>query len=149
MIVVKNPTPNVGDARDVNSIPGLGRSLGVGKGNPLQYSWLENSMGRGAWHATVHGVAKSWTWLSHWAHCTELNSANSQSWKVVWRRKKFWWNMWLLNYKIFSDSMLAREQTLVFRMVILAATDRLWTYVIPNNPGIWQHYMIIYLWKYH
>lgn len=44
-----------------------------------------------------------------------------------------------------SDSMLAREQTLVFRMVILAATDRLWTYVIPNNPGIRQHYIIIYL----
>ena len=45
-------------------IPGLGRSPGVGKGNPLQYSCLENSMGRGAWWATVHGAAKSWTQMS-------------------------------------------------------------------------------------
>ena len=46
------------------SIPGLGRSPGEGNGNPLQYSCLENPMDRGAWWATVHGVAKSWTWLS-------------------------------------------------------------------------------------
>ena len=46
------------------SIPGLGRSLGGGNGNPLQYSCLKNSMDRGAWRAIVHGVAKSWTWLS-------------------------------------------------------------------------------------
>ena len=45
-------------------IPGLGRSPGVGDGNLLQYSWLENSMDRGAWWVTVHGVAKSWTQLS-------------------------------------------------------------------------------------
>ena len=42
-------------------IPGLGRSPGEGNGNPLQYSCLENPMGGGAWWATVHGVAKSWT----------------------------------------------------------------------------------------
>ena len=46
---------------DLGSIPGLGRSLGGGHGNPLQYSCLENPMDRGAWHVTVHGVAKSWT----------------------------------------------------------------------------------------
>ena len=44
--------------------PGWGRSLGEGNGNPLQYSCLENHMDRGAWWATVHGVAKSWTRLS-------------------------------------------------------------------------------------
>ena len=44
------------DAGDLGSIPGLGRSPGGGHGNPLQYSWLENSMDRGAWWATVHGV---------------------------------------------------------------------------------------------
>ena len=43
--------------------PGLGRSSGVGNGNQLQYSCLENSMDRGAWQATVHGVEKSRTWL--------------------------------------------------------------------------------------
>ena len=42
-------------------IPGLGRSLGEGNGYPLQYSGLENSMDRGTWQATVHGVTKSWT----------------------------------------------------------------------------------------
>ena len=62
--VVKNPPANVGDIRAVGSIPGSGRSPGEDHGNPLQYSCLENSMDRGAWWPTVHGVAKSWTQLS-------------------------------------------------------------------------------------
>ena len=49
---------------DPGSIPGSGRSPGVGNGNPLQYSCPENPMDRGAWRATVHGVTKSWTRLS-------------------------------------------------------------------------------------
>ena len=49
---------NVGD---LGSIPGSGRSLGEGTGNPLQYSCLENSMNRGVWQATVYGIAKSQT----------------------------------------------------------------------------------------
>ena len=49
---------------DPGLICGLGRSPVEGKGNPLQYSCLENSMDRGAWWATVHGVAKSQTQLS-------------------------------------------------------------------------------------
>ena len=56
--VVKNRSAN---ARDMSSIPELGGSPGGGNGNPLQYSCLENSMDRGAWQATVHGVAKSQT----------------------------------------------------------------------------------------
>ena len=52
------------NAGDPGSIPGLGRYPGEGNGNPLQYSCLENSMDRGAWWATVHGVAKSQTQLS-------------------------------------------------------------------------------------
>ena len=52
------------NAGDPGLIPGLGRSLGEGNGNPLQYSCLENSMDGGAWWATVHGVAKSRTRLS-------------------------------------------------------------------------------------
>ena len=55
--VLKNPPANAGDTRNLGSIPGSGRSPGVGNGNPLQYSCLENSMDRGAWQATVHGVA--------------------------------------------------------------------------------------------
>ena len=49
---------------DPGLIPGSGRSPGEGHGNPLQYSCLENSMDRGAWQAIVHGVTKSWAWLS-------------------------------------------------------------------------------------
>ena len=64
VLVVKNPPANAGDARDMGSIPGLGRSPGVGNGNPLQYSGLENPMDRGAWWATVHSIAKNWTQLS-------------------------------------------------------------------------------------
>ena len=59
--MVKNPPANAGDTGDLGSITGLGRSPGVGNGNPLQYSCLENSMDRGAWWPTVHEVAKSQT----------------------------------------------------------------------------------------
>ena len=58
----KESACNVGD---LGSVPGLGRSPGGGHGNPFQYSCLENSMDRGAWRATVHGVTKSQTQLSH------------------------------------------------------------------------------------
>ena len=58
------------NAGDPGSTPRLGRSPGEGKGNPLQYSRLENSMDRGAWRAMVHGVAKSWTWLSDFSLST-------------------------------------------------------------------------------
>ena len=61
----KNLAANARDARDTGSIPESGRSPGVANGNPLQYSCLENSTGQGAWRATVHGVARSWTRLSN------------------------------------------------------------------------------------
>ena len=59
--VVRNPPANAEDSRDMGLIPGSGRSPGVGNDNPLQYSCLGNPMDRGAWWATVHGVAKSRT----------------------------------------------------------------------------------------
>ena len=62
--VVKNLPDNTGDARDTGLIPGSGRSPGEGNGNPLQYSCLENSMGREPWRAIAHGIAKSWTKLN-------------------------------------------------------------------------------------
>ena len=65
VLVVKNPPANVGDA---GSIPGLGKSPREGNGNPLQYSWLENSMNMGAWWATVHGVTKGLTLLALCMH---------------------------------------------------------------------------------
>ena len=59
--VGKESSCNVGD---LGSIPGLRRSSGEGKGNPFEYSCLENPMGRGAWWGTVHEVTKSWTQFS-------------------------------------------------------------------------------------
>ena len=53
------------NAGDLGSIPGSGRSPGEGNDNPLQYFCLKNPMDRGAWQATVHGVAKHWTGLSN------------------------------------------------------------------------------------
>ena len=59
VLVIKNLPDNAGDVRNAGSIPRLGRSPGVGYGNPLQYSCLENPTDRGLWQATVHGIAKS------------------------------------------------------------------------------------------
>ena len=80
-LVVKNPPANAGDIRDVGLIPGLERSPGERRGNPLQYSCPENLMNRGAWRATVHGVKKSQTQLKQlsmqkccghsWDRCSE------------------------------------------------------------------------------
>ena len=60
-LVVKNLPAKAGDIRDVGSIPVLGRSPERRHGHPLQYSCLENAMERGAWQATVHGIAKTLT----------------------------------------------------------------------------------------
>ena len=57
--------PSICNAGNPGSIPGLRRSPGEGNGSPLQYSCLENPMDRGAWLATAHGVAKSWTQLNN------------------------------------------------------------------------------------
>ena len=56
--MVKNSPANSGDAGDTGLIPGSGRCPGEGNGNPLQYSSLENPMGRGAWKLAVHRIAK-------------------------------------------------------------------------------------------
>ena len=58
--VVKNPSANAGDTRDVGLIVGLGRAPEEGNGYTFQYSCLENPKNRGAWWATVHGVAESY-----------------------------------------------------------------------------------------
>ena len=73
--VVDNPAANEGDTRDSGSVPGSGLSPGGGDGSPLQDSCLENPTDRGAWRATVHGVAKSQTRLStHALLCAELEA---------------------------------------------------------------------------
>ena len=59
VLMLKNLPVSAGDVRDTGLISGLGRSSGVGNGNPLWYSCLENSMDRGAWQTTVQGTPKS------------------------------------------------------------------------------------------
>ena len=69
--MVKNLPANSGDTQDVGSVPGRDDSPGETNANPLEYSCLENPMGRGAWWVTEQGVSKSWTQLSMHAcmHC--------------------------------------------------------------------------------
>ena len=64
VLVVTNPSANAGDIGDLGSIPGLWRCPGGGHGNPLQYSWLENPMDRGAWQTVGHMVTTNQTWLN-------------------------------------------------------------------------------------
>ena len=66
--MVKNQPANAGDVRDVDLIPGSGRSPGERSGNLLQYSCLGNSIDRGAWWTSVHGVTKSWARLNSPTH---------------------------------------------------------------------------------
>ena len=63
-LVVENPPASTGTAGDLGSIPGSGRSPRVGSGNPLQYSYWDNSRVRGAWRAVVHGVTE-WGTTEH------------------------------------------------------------------------------------
>ena len=74
-LVVNNPAANAGD---VGSIPGVGRSLGGGQGNPLQYSCLENPVDRGAWRATVHSVAKGRTQLKLLSMQADINATGKR-----------------------------------------------------------------------
>ena len=84
----KESACNVGD---MGSIPGLGRSPGKGSGNPLQYSCLENSMDRGAWLATVHGVTKSWTRLSDFYSLGLLYGPALTSIHDYWKNHSFYY----------------------------------------------------------
>ena len=77
MLVVKSPPANAGIVRDLGSILTLGRSLGGEDGNQLQHSCLENPMDRGAWRATVHGVAKSQTLTEATEHNPQHSSKDS------------------------------------------------------------------------
>ena len=72
--VVKNLPANAGDAGDMGSISGLGRSPGEESSDPLQYSCLENSMDRGALWATVHGITKSWNTHTYTYKVCHLNN---------------------------------------------------------------------------
>ena len=97
--VVKNLPANAWDARDAGAVPGLGRSSGIGSGNPLPYSCLENPVDRGAQRATVHSVKKSQTWLSDWACmpvCVYIYFNILR--RLLWSPKVLW------NYRIFDSN---------------------------------------------
>ena len=82
--MVKNPLASARDARDEGSIPGSGRSSGVGNGNPFQYSCLENPVDRGAWQTTVHRVSKSQVQLKQLSiHSREMSGMSmAQAWPL-------------------------------------------------------------------
>ena len=87
--MVKSPTANAGDIRDMGSIPVLGRIPGEGNGNPLQYSYLENPMDKGAWQAIVHGVTKNQTQLRR------LSTAQKDVFIIVVINKySYFWRTW-------------------------------------------------------
>ena len=89
MLVVKNPPANAEDAREMDSI--LGRDdapLGVGNDTPLQYSYLENSTGRGTWQAIVHEATKSWTWGST-AEQQQINTCYNHFKQMEYSTKDF------------------------------------------------------------
>ena len=108
--VVKNLPASAGDSGDAGSIPGLGRFLGGGNGNPLQYSSLENPMERGGWWATVHRVTRvGHDWASHrcgmalifmpesfrnWTH-SSLHKALAEKRTSIWHDETIirmtWW----------------------------------------------------------
>ena len=97
--VVKYLPASAGDAEDMGLIPGVDRSSGGGNGNPLQYFCLGNPMGRGAWWAIVHGIAKSQTQLSNWAHTERLLIVWARIWNqsrgflggLGWVEGQWWW----------------------------------------------------------
>ena len=106
--MAKKPSANAGDARDMGLIPGLEISPRVRNGNPLQYSCLENSMDRGAWQATVHGVTKSWTRMSiqththtHTQYVAHIQTLDNTQWGNSYSRlESCWTDFDMTNYLI-------------------------------------------------
>ena len=99
--------------RDTGSIPESGRSLGEGNGNPPQYSCLGNPMDKGAWWATVYGVAKGWAWLTD---CAYLPHQMREI--VIWPQ----WRQWLLKLLIRWYTTLNLIQTIAIDVLISEKT---------------------------
>ena len=85
--ICKGSACSARNSEDSGLIPGSGRSPGRRNGNPLQYSWLKNPIGKGVWWVAVHGVAKSWIQLSNWVHMRAGTHTPTQSLSWPW---PFW-----------------------------------------------------------
>ena len=100
------------------------KKIGVGYGTPLQYSCLENSMDRGAWWAIVHGVAKSWTQLSDWAHRETRDSMpDAQYW--------FSFQIYYCVYYIFRQLQLSLKTLLT-----TSCLSRTFLYIVWPSVGV-------------
>ena len=96
-LVVKDLPTNAGVIRDMGSIPETRRSPGEERGNPLQYSYLENTMDRGVWWTAVHRVTKSWTQLKR------LSSESISYWVNWWIwLPGSWLFAWIITYIVLS-----------------------------------------------
>ena len=104
-LVLKNVPTNAGET---GSILGSGRSPGEGNGNPLQYSCLENPVDRGAWWATVHGVAESQTQLSNYAHTTDgrMMASCQALLRGCWNGCDSFWELLVLKPRGFKPSFV-------------------------------------------
>ena len=89
--MVNNLPANAGDVRDVGSIPGLGRSLGGGNGNPLRYSCLENTMDRGTRQATVQKVVKELDMTEHARSLTLIMLMQTKVWSLLSLTTNYLW----------------------------------------------------------
>ena len=107
----KESAGRAGDRGDADSLYGLGRCPGGGYGNPLQYSCQGNTMGRGAWLATVHGVAKSWTWLI-WL-TTHMYIDTKYNWSMSVKSHQSYptlWTLWTVALKALLSMGFSRQE---------------------------------------
>ena len=111
VLVMKNPPADPGDVRDVGSIPGSGRSPGGEHSNPLQCSFLENPMDRGAWRATVHKVAKSRTRVKHLSMQAQMNGCSFVPVKL-YQQKQAGGQIWLKTCSLLTPTLKHYTNTL-------------------------------------
>ena len=162
VLVVKNPPTNAGDVRDVGSIPGSGRSPRGGHGNLLQYSCLENLMDRGAWWATVHRVAKSWTWLKQLSmharthRATILTILNVQFSGIIYLHLSG--DRWLCSVYLQNSSYSWAETLYPLNSFPFPSTLNSWqlpSYFVSMNQTTtgpsckWNHTIFTFLWLTH
>ena len=107
----KESAGRAGDRGDTDSLHGLGRCPGGGYGNPLQYSCQGNTVDRGAWLATVHGVAKSWTWLIWLSTYAYIDT--KYNWSMSVKSHQLYltlWTLWMVALKAHLSMGFSRQE---------------------------------------